>query len=332
MSDLRRRDFIKLLGGVAAAAWPLAARAQQPAMPVIGFLNGTTPAEWAPFVIAVRRGLSESGFVEGRNVEIVYEWAEGQHDRLPTMAASLVRRQVSVIVASGGGAAVARAAKQVTTTIPIVFVVAGDPVRLGLVAALNRPGGNVTGINLLLSESGGKRLELLRELLPKATTIGWLVNPDSPPAAAEVGDVQAMAVNLGLHALILEVRRERDVDDAFAILVERRAHAVIVIPDAFVLARRHQLAELAARHRLPTIYPVRDFAISGGLISYGTSIVEGYRLAGNYVARVLKGANPADLPVQQPTKFELIINLKTAKALGLEVPPTLLARADEVIE
>jgi putative ABC transport system substrate-binding protein len=329
-SDIGRRQFLATLGG--AAAWPLAARAQQPAMPVIGFLNGTTPAEWAPFVTAVRRGLSESGFVEGRNVDIVYEWAEGQPDRLPTMAASLVRRQVSVIVASGGGAAVARAAKQVTTTIPIVFVVAGDPVRLGLVAALNRPGGNVTGINLLLSESGGKRLELLRELLPKATTIGWLVNPDSPPAAAEVGDVQAMAADLGLHALILEVRSERDVDNAFATLVERRAHAVIVIPDAFVLARRHQLAALSAQYRLATIYPVRDFALSGGLISYGTSVVEGYRLAGNYVARILKGASPADLPVQQPTKFELVINLKTAKALGLEIPPMLLARADEVIE
>jgi putative ABC transport system substrate-binding protein len=328
---MRRREFLGVLGG-AAVAWPLAGRAQQAAMPVVGFLNGTTPAEWAPFVIAVRQGLSESGFVEGRNVDIVYEWAEGQHDRLPTMAASLVRRQVAVILASGGGAAVTRAAKQATTTIPIVFVVAGDPVRLGLVAALNRPGGNVTGINLLLSESGGKRLELLRELLPKATAIGWLVNPDSPPAAAEVGDVRAMAMNLGLHALILEVRSERDVDDAFAILVERRAHGVIVIPDAFVLARRHQLVELAARHRLPTIYPVRDFALSGGLISYGTSIVEGYRLAGNYVARVLKGAKPADLPVQQPTKFDLIINLMTAKALGLDVPPHLLARADEVIE
>jgi putative tryptophan/tyrosine transport system substrate-binding protein len=327
---MKRRAFITLLGG--AAAWPLAARAQQSAMPVIGVLNGTTPVEWAPFVTAWRRGLSESGFVEGRNVDIVYEWAEGQPDRLPTMAAGLVRRQVSVIVASGGGAAVARAAKQVTTTIPIVFVVAGDPVRLGLVAALNRPGGNVTGINLLLSESGGKRLELLRELLPKATTIGWLVNPDSPPAAAEVGDVEAMAANLGLHALILEVRSERDVDNAFATLVEQRAEAVIVIPDAFVLARRHQLAELSARHGLATIYAGREFVLSGGLISYGTSIVEGYRLAGDYVARILKGARPADLPVQQPTKFELVINLKTAKALGLEIPPTVLARADEVIE
>jgi putative ABC transport system substrate-binding protein len=248
------------------------------------------------------------------------------------MAAGLVRRQVSVIVASGGGAAVARAAKQVTTTIPIVFVVAGDPVRLGLVAALNRPGGNVTGINLLLSESGGKRLELLRELLPKATIIGWLVNPDSPPAAAEVGDVQALAGSLGLHALILEVRSERDVDNAFATLVDQRADAVIAIPDAFLLARRHQLAALSARHRLAAIYAVRDFALSGGLISYGTSVVEGYRLAGNYVGRILKGATPANLPVQQPTKFELVINLKTAKALGLEIPPQLLARADEVIE
>ena len=248
------------------------------------------------------------------------------------MADGLVHRRVSVIVASGGGAAVARAAKEATKTIPIVFVVAGDPVRLGLVAALNRPGGNVTGINLLLSESGGKRLELLRELLPKATTIGWLFNPDSPPAAAEVGDVEAIAANLGLHALILEVRSERDVDNAFATLVEQRADAVIVIPDAFVLARRHQLAELSARHGLATIYAGREFVLSGGLISYGTSIVEGYRLASDYVARILKGARPADLPVQQPTRFELVINLRTAKALGLEVPPTLLARADEVIE
>jgi putative ABC transport system substrate-binding protein len=325
-----RREFITLLG--AAAAWPLAARAQQPAMPVIGFLNGTTPAEWAPFTAAVLRGLNESGFVEGRNVHIVYQWAEGRHDRLPGMAASLVDRQVSVIVASGGGAAVARVAKEVTTTIPIVFVVAGDPVRLGLVAALNRPGGNVTGINLLLSESGGKRLELLRELLPRATSIGWLANPDSPPAAAEMRDVQAMAADQGLDPVIIEVRSERDVDRAFAILVERRAHAAIVVSDAFVLARRNQFAELSARHRLATIYPVRDFALSGGLISYGTSIVDGYHLAGNYVARILKGAKPADLPVSQPTKFELVINLKTAKALDLDIPPTVLARADEVIE
>jgi ABC-type uncharacterized transport system substrate-binding protein len=214
---MKRRQFITLLGG--AAAWPLAARAQQPGMPVVGFLNGTTPVEWAPFVTAWRRGLSENGFIEGRNVDIIYEWAENRPDRLPTMADGLVHRRVSVIVASGGGAAVARAAKEATKTIPIVFVVAGDPVRLGLVAALNRPGGNVTGINLLLSESGGKRLELLRELLPKATTIGWLFKPDSPPAAAEVGDVEAMAANLGLHALILEVRSERDVDHAFATLV-----------------------------------------------------------------------------------------------------------------
>jgi putative ABC transport system substrate-binding protein len=328
---VKRREFIAALGG-AAAAWPLSASAQQPAMPVVGLLNGTTPAEWAPFVAAVLRGLSEHGYVEGRNVLIEYRWAEGRFDRLPALAADLVNRRVAVIVASGGGAAVTRVAKEATNTIPIVFVVAGDPVRLGLVAALHRPGSNVTGINLLLSESGGKRLELLRELVPAATTIGWLLNPDSPPAAAEVRDVKAMADGLGLRTIILNARTESDVEAAFATLVERRAHALIVIPDATVLARRHQLAGLAARYQVPTIYPVRDFALAGGLISYGTSIVEGYRQAGSYVGRIIKGEKPADLPVIQPTRFELVINLKTAKALGLDVPPMLLARADEVIE
>jgi putative ABC transport system substrate-binding protein len=329
MMWMKRREFITLLGGV--AAWPLTARAQQPAMPVIGFLSGALPGPYAPFAAAYHRGLKETGYVEGVNTAVEYRWAEGEVDRLPALAAELVRRQVAVI-AAGGGTASALAAKAATTTIPIVFLVAEDPVKLGLVASLNRPGGNATGVNFLLAELGSKQLGLLHELVPAAVRVGLLVNPRVPQTESATRDVAAAASAIGLQIDVVEARDSREIEAAFRTLVRNRADALVVGPDSFFASRRLQLATLATRHAIPSLFNIREYAEAGGLMSYGTSVTETYRQVGIYTGKILKGAKPADLPVVQSSKFELVINLPTARALGLEVPPTLLARADEVIE
>jgi putative tryptophan/tyrosine transport system substrate-binding protein len=332
-SQLKRRNFITLLGG-AAACWPLAAHAQQPAMPVVGFLNAASPDLFAHVVRAFHLGLSETGYVEGRNVAIEYRWAENQYDRLPALAAELVRRRVSVIT-TGSATLAALAAKAATTTIPIVFLMGADPVQFGLVASLNRPGGNLTGVTTMNVEMTPKRLQVLRELLPTTTIMAVLVNPINTPASVEteVRQVQAAARTLGLQMVhVLQASTERDLDSAFSTLVQRRTGGLVISADTFFSGKSVELAALASRHAVPTISPYREFVTAGGLMSYGGSVTELYRLVGVYTGRILKGERPADLPVQQVTKVELVINLKTAKALGLTVPTSLIGRADEIIE
>jgi putative tryptophan/tyrosine transport system substrate-binding protein len=326
---MRRREFMSLVGG--AAAWPLAARAQQPSMPVIGFLHPTSLDAYADRLRPFREGLKDAGFIEGENVAIEYRWAENQTDRLPVLAAELARRQVAVIAAPGPPAALA--AKAATTTIPIVFLMNEDPVRLGLVASLARPGGNLTGINIFSAELAAKRLDLLRELVPGAARVGVLVNPvNATTTESTLRDVEPAARAIGLQIQVLNASTSREIDAAFATFVRERPDAVFVGADSFFVSRRVQLTNLAVRHAVPAIYSARDFAEVGGLMSYGASLTDASRQMGVYTGRILKGAKPADLPVVQSSKFELVINHQTARMLGLDVPPMLLARADEVIE
>ena len=327
---MRRREFITLLGG-AAAAWPLPARTQQPTMPVIGFLNPTSPDAFADRLRGFRQGLKETGYIEGENVAIVYRWAENQVERLPTLAAELVRRPVAVIATTGSPAA-AFAAKAATTTIPIVFTVPEDPVRLGLVASLARPGGNLTGINLFIGELTAKRLELLRALVPSATRVAVLINSSGPNAETTVRDVETAARTMGLQIQVLNASTNREINAAFATFERERTDALFVGTDPFFTDRRVQLANLASRHAIPAAYSGRQYAEVGGLMSYGSNLVDALRQVGAYIGRILKGAKPADLPVVQSTKFELVINAETARMLGLTIPASLLAVADEVIE
>jgi putative ABC transport system substrate-binding protein len=326
---LKRREFITLVGG-AAMAWPLAARAQRPGKPVIGFLGAQTPELFAGRLRAFRQGLTESGYIEGRNVAVEYRWAQGQDDRLPALAADLVRRQVAVIATSSTSSSVA--AMAATKTIPIVFGVSSDPVELGLVESLNRPGGNATGSTNLGVEAGPKRLELLHELLPTAKVMAFLIHPANPGAESQTNEHQRAARTLGLQLHVLRASTEADIDSVFATLTQFGIEALVIGPDNFFNTRSQQLATLALRYRVPAIFNDQPFAAAGGLMSYGASITDQYRLTGLYAGRILKGEKPADLPVQQSTKVELVINLKTAQALGIRMPPTLLARAAEVIE
>ena len=327
--NLTRRELFLTIGG--AAAWPLAARAQQPAMPVIGYLSTRSPDESPHMVAAFHRGLAENGYAEGRNVTVEYRWALGQYDRLPALAAELARRPVTLLAATGGDPA-ARAAKAAMATVPIVATFTDDPVASGLIASLSRPGGNITGISNLTSTLEAKRLGLLRELVPQAATVGILLNPNWPAAANQLRDLQEAARAIGLQLHVLRASTDREIDTAFESVVQHRISALVVASDAFFNSRRDQLAALAARHAVPTMYSFRDYALAGGLISYGIDLVDVYRHIGVYAGRILKGAKPGDLPVVQPTKFELVINLKTAKALGLALPLLLQQLADEVIE
>ena len=331
MSHMKRREFITLIGGL-AMAWPLIARAQQPTMPVIGFLHSTSPGGFAFYVTAFRNGLKEAGYTEGRNVAVEYCWAEGQLDRLPALAADLVSRQVAVIAADTRSTLIAKAA---TTTIPIVFSSGGDPVKLGFVTSLNRPGGNITGASFLTAAVAGKRLELLRELMPTATVIDYLVNPDNALGQPEIADAEAAARTHGLKLHVVNVvnaRGEYDFDQAFATIAQHRPDALFIGGDPLFLFQRHQLVPLVARHAIPAIYNQREYVLAGGLMSYGTNISDAVRQSGLYIGRILKGEKPGDLPVTQSARFELVINLNTAKTLGLKVPLTLQVAADEVIE
>ncbi len=325
---MQRREFITLIGG-AAVAWPIGAGAQQPTMPVVGFLRSPSLADATHLVIAFRLGLKEAGFVEGQNVAIEYRSAENDRDKLTALVSDFTRRPVVVIVGDNPSALVAKA---VTTTVPIVFATGSDPVSDGLVASLNRPGGNVTGVSFISGVLGPKRLELLRQLVPRAKTIAMLVNPSTAETVTERSDVQAAAQAIGQQLIILDVSSDRDIERAFATFVQRGAGALLVGTGGFMFSNRERLVALAARHALPANYFLREFVVAGGLMSYGTSITDAYRQVGIYAGRILKGEKPANLPVMQPTKFELVINLKTAKALGLTVPPALLTSADEVIE
>jgi len=326
---MRRREVITLLGG--AAAWPLSARAQQPTVPLVGFLTSLGQNERPNLRDAFRRGLNELGFIEGRNVAIEYRFAEGQHDRLPALAADLVGRKAAVIAATGGGASVL-AAKAATTTLPIVFTTAGDPVQEGFVASLNRPGGNLTGISWFGAQLSGKGLGLLHEVVPSAAVIALLVNPNLPESGRMISNAQEAARNFGKQLLVLNAGTASEINAAFATMRQQSAGALYVGGDPFFTSRRQQIVTLATRDAIPDMYANREFVAEGGLMSYGNDVTDPYRQAGSYVGRILKGENPADLPVVQSTKFEFVINLRTAKALGLDVPPSLSARADEVIE
>jgi len=327
-SDMRRRDFIKLIGS-SAAAWPLAARAQQTALPVVGLLNASSASNSLVFAV-FREGLRDAGYIEGQNVVIESQWADGHYDRLPVLAAELVHRPAAIIVASSLPSVFA--AKAATSTIPIVFISSGDPVQLGIVASLNRPGGNITGVNFFAVEVASKRLELLIEVVPTVTVIGLLTNPNNPRTGVEIGQLQAAARTVGKQILVVEAGSERDFDVAFETLVQERASAVLIPAEPLFFSLREQLVALAARHALPALYDVREFTVAGGLLSYGISLTDTFRLVAGQVARILKGAKPADLPILQPTKFELVVNLRTAKTLGLRIPESFLLRADVVIE
>ena len=330
IAKLKRREFITLLSG-AAAAWPLAARAQQPSMPVIGFLNSASPEPYARMVAAFRQGLNEKGYVAGQSVAIEYRWAEGRYDRVPEMAGELVRRQVAVIAATGTPAMLA--AKAATTAIPIVFTTGTYPIQLGVVTSLNRPGGNVTGVTTLNVEVAPKRLELARELIPGTSTVAVLINRTNPETETELRIMQTAASALGLQLHVLDASTERDFDTIFAALHQTPARVLVITgADPFLISRSEQLAELTVRHAVPAIFQFREFVAAGGLISYGGSVTDAYRQAGIYAGRILKGEKPGELPVQQATKVELFVNLKTARTLGLTVPTALLVRADEVIE
>ena len=326
---MKRRAFIAALGG--AAAWPVVARGQQGAMPAIGFLGSATMVGFANYVAAFRQGLAEAGYAQDRNVAIKYRWADGQYDRMRGIVADFLRDQTVLIVLTGSTAAV-QAAKAATKTTPIVFVIGGDPVKFGLVASLNRPGGNVTGVSFLANSLVAKQLDVLRELVPAAVIIGFLINPNNPNAESDTKNAHLAAETLGRKLVVVSALTNEEVDSAFAILTQERANALLVSADPLFIASRDRVLALARRHALPTMYNSREYALAGGLLSYGPDQADAFRQAGIQVGRILKGENPSDLPVVQPTKFELVINLRTSKTLGLDIPPTLIARADEVIE